>query len=40
MAKKTNARKVSLAPKLIPRAGLSRNPKDSYSCGGKIKKSK
>lgn len=40
MVKKTNARKVSLAPKLIPRAGLSRGPKDPYACGGKLKKSK
>lgn len=40
MAKKTKARKVALAPKLIPRAGITKNPKQSYKCGGKIKTTK
>ena len=40
MAKKTKARKVALAPKLIPRAGVTKNPKQSYKCGGKIKTTK
>lgn len=40
MAKKTKTRKVSLAPKLIPRAGVTKNPKQSYGCGGKIKNPK
>jgi hypothetical protein len=40
MAKNTNARKVSLSPKLIPRGGVTKNPKQSYKCGGKIKKAK
>ena len=40
MAKKTKARKVALAPKLIPRAGVTKNPKQSYKCGGKIKTAK
>ena len=38
MAKKTTARKVKLAPKFIPRAGTTKNPKQPYGCGGKIKK--
>jgi len=37
MAKKTKSRKVSIAPKLIPRAGVTKNPKQSYKCGGKTK---
>lgn len=40
MAKKTKKRKVALAPKLIPRAGVTKNPKQSYKCGGKIKTAK
>lgn len=40
MAKKTKARKVPLAPKLIPRAGVTKNPKQPYKCGGKLKTSK
>lgn len=40
MAKKTKKRKVALAPKLIPRAGVTKNPKQSYKCGGKIKTTK
>lgn len=40
MAKKTKTRKVSLAPKLIPRAGVTKNSKQSYGCGGKIKNPK
>lgn len=40
MAKKTKARKVTIAPKLIPRAGVTRNPKQSYKCGGQVKKAK
>lgn len=40
MAKKIKARKVALAPKLIPRAGVTKNPKQSYKCGGKIKTAK
>lgn len=40
MAKKTIARKVTLAPKFIPRSGTTLNPKQPYGCGGKIKKSK
>lgn len=40
MAKKTKARKVTITPKLIPRAGVTKNPKQSYKCGGKIKTAK
>ena len=40
MAKRTKARKVSLGAKLIPRTGVTRNPKQAYKCGGKIKKAK
>lgn len=40
MAKKTKKRKVALAPKLIPRAGVTKNPKQSYKCGGKVKTAK
>ena len=40
MAKKTKKRKVALAPKLIRRAGLTKNPKQPYNCGGKIKTAK
>lgn len=40
MVKKTKTRKVSLAPKLIPRAGVTKNPKQAYKCGGKVKTSK
>lgn len=38
MAKKTKARKVKLTPKFIPRASVTKNPKQPYGCGGKIKK--
>lgn len=40
MANKTKSRKVTIAPKLIPRAGVTRNPKQSYKCGGQVKKTK
>ena len=40
MAKKIKTRKVSLAPKFIPRAGVTKNPKQTYKCGGKVKTSK
>lgn len=40
MAKQTESRKVSLSPKLIPRTGVTRNPKQPYKRGGKIKNSK
>lgn len=40
MAKKTKARKVSLGAKLIPRGSVTKNPKQPYKCGGKIKKAK
>ena len=40
MAKKTKSRKVSLGTKLIPRAGTTKNPKQSYKCGGKTKTAK
>lgn len=40
MTKKTKTRKISLAPKLIPRAGVTKNSKQTYKCGGKVKTSK
>ena len=40
MAKKIKRRKVALAPKLIPRAGVTKNPKQPYKCGGQIKTNK
>lgn len=40
MANKTKSRKVPLAPKLVPRAGVTKNPKQPYKCGGKLKISK
>ena len=38
--KKTISRKVSLGTKLIPKAGVTKNPKQPYGCGGKLKKAK
>lgn len=40
MAKKTKARKISIAPKLIPKGKITKNPKQVYKCGGKIKTAK
>ena len=34
---KTNKRKVTPKP-LIPKAGVTKNPKRRYGCGGKVKK--
>lgn len=40
MTKKTKQRKVALAPKLIPKGKVTKNPKQTYNCGGKIKSNK
>ena len=37
---KVSKRKVSLGTKLIPRAGITKNPKQRYGCGGSLKKTK
>lgn len=39
MAKKISSKIVKPA-KLIPRAGVTKNPKQTYKCGGPIKKAK
>ena len=39
MAKRSGNKKVKPA-KLIPRAGVTKNPKQIYKCGGPIKKAK
>lgn len=37
---RTNSKKKVGAAKLIPRAGVTKNPKQTYKCGGPIKKAK
>ena len=39
MARINSKKKVKPA-KLIPRAGVTKNPKQTYKCGGPIKKAK
>ena len=39
MARINSKKKVNSA-KLIPRAGVTKNPKQTYKCGGPIKKTK